>query len=112
MKKVILIAGLLALSYAAFGSLNNSASEEISLTQVEPQYPVKARIHGVEGWVLLQYDVNSTGFIENVKVLDSQPLGVFDQEAVRALRKWKYNSQNGKAVEQTGNRVHIAFNLE
>ena len=111
MKTVILIAGLIAFSYTAVSSLNHS-DDKNSLMRVAPQYPVKARIHGVEGWVLLQYDVNSAGFTKNIQVLASQPFGVFDQVAVRALQKWKYNSQNGKEVEQTGNRVHIAFNLE
>ena len=112
MKRVILVAGLIVLSYSVFGSLSDSTNQETSLVKIDPQYPVKARIHGVEGWVLLQYDVNSSGFTKNIQVLDSQPLGVFDQEAVRALQKWKYNSQNGKAVKKTGNKVHIAFNLE
>ena len=114
MRKSILIAGLIffSFSYAAFSSLNNSDGEENSLKKVEPHYPAKARIHGVEGWVLLQYDINSTGFVENVRVLDAQPLGVFEQEAVLALQRWKYNFQNGKAMGQTGNKVHFAFNLE
>lgn len=113
MKKIILIAGLMGLSCSVIAALNSSEQESDScLIRVAPHYPTKARIQGVEGWVLLQYDVSATGFIENVKILDSQPLGVFDQEAVRALQKWKECPTNKNTAEKAGNKVHIAFNLE
>lgn len=63
------------------------------------------------GYVQLKFDVDTTGNTENIQVIESQPEGVFDEAAVRALSKWKYNPKitNGKPVKQLGLKVQLDF---
>ncbi|NRB23287.1 energy transducer TonB [Shewanella sp.] len=63
------------------------------------------------GYVQLQYDVDSKGKTENIQVIKSQPEGIFDDAAVRALSKWKYNPKiaDGKPVKQLGLKVQLDF---
>ena len=84
------------------------------IVRIEPQYPRKAAMQGIEGWVRLRFDVTALGTVENVKVLDSRPRGIFDLAAKRALLKWKYKPRmdDGKAVPQPGEMVQLDFKLE
>lgn len=58
--------------------------------QLPMQYPVRARANGVEGYVLLTLLISPTGEVEQVKVLDAQPPGIFDETAMSGVQKWKF----------------------
>jgi protein TonB len=79
----------------------------------EPKFPTKAARDGIEGWVQLQFDINELGNVENVSVIDAQPKRIFDREAKKALRKWRYNPKvvDGKAIKQIGLTVQLDFKL-
>ena len=66
------------------------------------KYPESAREMGIEGRVIVQFVINASGHIENVKVLrELDP--ACDQEAVRVIKsspKWTPGKQGGKAVKQ------------
>ena len=63
------------------------------------------------GYVQLQFDVDTKGSPENIQVIESQPEGLFDDAAVIALSKWKYNPKitDGKPVKQLGLKVQLDF---
>lgn len=79
----------------------------------EPKFPTKAARDGIEGWVQLKFDINELGNVENVTVINAQPKRVFDREAKKALRKWRYNPKvvDGKALKQIGLTVQLDFSL-
>lgn len=84
------------------------------IVRLDPQYPRKAAMQGIQGWVRLSFDITELGTVENVRVLDSSPKQIFDMEAKRALLKWKYRPkmEDGKAVPQKGEMVQLDFKLE
>ncbi|WDE05254.1 TonB family protein [Thalassomonas viridans] len=84
------------------------------VVQMPPKYPTEALSKGIEGWVLLAFDINAVGGVENVKVLDAKPKRVFDKAAKQALRKWKYRAKlvDGTAVIQKNLTVQLDFNME
>ncbi|ACV26020.1 energy transducer TonB [Kangiella koreensis] len=86
----------------------------LPLFQAQPNYPVIAASQGIEGWVLLQYDVDTSGTLSNIKVVDAEPRRTFDREAVAALRKWKFRPamDNGQPMSVKAQTVKIEFNLE
>jgi len=93
----------------------NSANREVMpIVRIAPQYPRKAAMAGIEGWVLLRFDINILGVVENVEIIKSQPNKIFDGAARRALLKWKYKAKliDGKPVKQVNNNVKIEFKLE
>jgi TonB family protein len=90
--------------------------QEASLTrtrQIELDYPALALRKGIEGWVDLAYTVTAEGKVIKVKVLNSNPVGMFDTEASRALSRLRYKPtmQAGKPVA-VNTKLRIAFKLQ
>jgi protein TonB len=79
-----------------------SASTLKRTRMVAPSYPSAALRKGIEGWVEVQFNVTQNGTVEDVKVRNSSPAGVFDDAALRAVRQWRFEpvARNGVIVEQ------------
>ena len=82
------------------------------MVQIKPLYPSRAKRMGVEGYVKVELNVDSTGHVTNIEILKSVPKGVFDKSVKKALRKWKFRpkSVDGRAVSQKG-VLTLNFNL-
>lgn len=83
------------------------------IVRIEPKYPIKAARDGKEGWVKLSFTINEIGGVEDVKVIDADPKRLFDKEARRALKKWKYKPKvvDGKPLRQPGLTVQLDFKM-
>ncbi len=74
------------------------ARELTPLVRVPPEYPMNALRTETEGYVILKFTVTETGSVIDPVVLRSDPPGVFDRAAMRAVVRFKYQPQfaNGK----------------
>ena len=88
--------------------------EATPIVRIDPKYPPQAARDGREGWVRLSFTINEVGGVDDIEVIEAEPKRVFDREARRALRKWKYKPKivDGKAVKQTNMFVQLDFKLE
>lgn len=89
------------------------SKQAMPLYRVEPRFPTRALRQKLEGYVLLTFTIDTQGRPTDIVVTDSQPRRVFDKEALRAVRKWKYQPQiqGGKPVTQLGQTVRLEFKL-
>ena len=101
-------AGLL--STAVPGRAQDNASGEVKdhggrkiKTSVKPDYPQIARQMRVTGTVRLEATVAPDGKVRDTKVIGGSPLLV--QEAVTAVKKWKYEEASKESVEN----VEVVF---
>jgi len=87
--------------------------EATPLVRIEPRYPNQAARDGKEGWVKLSFTINEIGGVEDIKVLEAKPKRIFNREAKRALRKWKYKPKvvDGKPMKQPGLTVQLDFKM-
>jgi protein TonB len=87
--------------------------QAIPLYKVKPQYPLRALRRSIEGRVTLKFDIDETGKVINVQIIDSQPKRIFDRAARKAIRRWKFQPKqvDGKAVRQTGMTQTIEFEI-
>jgi TonB family protein len=67
------------------------AKEARPVVMIQPRYPREAAINGVEGWVKLKLDVDSQGKPINISVVDAMPQGVFENDALKAIAKWRFS---------------------
>ncbi len=74
----------------------------------KPSYPRDARRKGQEGWVLVGFNVTRSGAVSNVRVISAQPRGVFERQALAAVKRWRYQKQ---PVVRQGIRSRIRFRL-
>lgn len=83
------------------------------IVRIPPEYPPQASRDGKEGWVRLSFTINEVGGVEDVEVIDADPKRIFDRNAKRALRKWKYRPKivDGIAEKQYGLEVQLDFKL-
>lgn len=84
------------------------------IVRIEPKYPIQAARDGKEGWVTLSFTINEIGGVEDVDVIEAEPKRIFDKEAKRALRKWKYKPKvvDGKPMRQPGLTVRLDFKMD
>lgn len=96
-------------TFSDFGS-NQQA---LPLYRVEPRYPAKALKRGAEGHVIMSFTIDETGRPVDIQVTDANPRRMFEREAMRALKKWKYQPKvvDGKAIAQVGQTVKLEFKL-
>lgn len=89
-------------------------SEPTPIVRINPKYPVVAAREGIEGWVQLRFSVDATGTVTDIEVIAAQPQRIFEQEAIRALKRWKYqpSTQDGAAARRTGLQVQLDFQLD
>ena len=67
---------------------------------IKPDYPQRALRAGIEGEVTLRFTITPEGRVDNLRVTAAEPPGVFEREARRAVRRWRFEPrrENGHAV--------------
>jgi len=88
-------------------------TDAVPLMRVEPRYPPAQLQDGVEGWVRVRFGIGKGGKTRDVGVIDSKPAVVFDEAAVNAVRKWKYQPRvvHGQQVQRHGLTVRLVFKV-
>jgi protein TonB len=89
---------LVAVLLGACASAGNRPYQLVSAAG--PTYPAEARAAGVEGKVLVRYDIGSDGAVENARIESAEPPGVFDAAALATVRAWKFHPQMVKGEPQ------------
>jgi protein TonB len=91
-----------------------SDRDVIPLVRINPDYPPRALSRGIEGWVQVQFTITETGTVKDPKVVDSSPKGMFDEAAIKAILRWRYNPrvEGGVAMQRVGVQTIIRFELE
>ena len=84
----------------------------IPIVRIAPQYPRKALMAKIEGWVKVKFTITATGTVSGPEVVDSKPRRIFDREAIRAILKFKFKPKvvDGQGVEQVATQT-IEFDL-
>lgn len=87
--------------------------EAIPQVVIDPGYPTDAAIKGIEGFVTLRFDLDSSGHPTNIQVIAAKPKGVFEKNARQALSKWRYapKMEQGSAVTTSNLQVTLDFKL-
>jgi protein TonB len=91
-----------------------SDRDVIPLVRVPPEYPPRAQSRGLEGWVQVRFTITPTGTVKDPMVVNAEPKGMFDEAALKAIARWRYNPrvEGGVAVERVGVETIIRFQLE
>ena len=78
---------------AAPGAADHPALPQahLELTRyVVPEFPAAARARHVGGSVIVAYTVDTLGVTRHIHVVSAEPAGIFNHDAVDAIRRWRY----------------------
>jgi TonB family protein len=79
------------------------------IEHVPAAYPPSAASRGIEGVVEVSFSVSIDGTVNDVTVVSAEPADVFNQAAIAAVRRWKYEP---KTVNGTPVEAHMQLSLE
>ncbi|MCE2570722.1 TonB family protein [Motilimonas eburnea] len=85
----------------------------VPLHRVEPDFPIRAQRRGKEGYVIVSYDISTSGRAINVKIIEAKPKRTFEKAVKKAMKKWKFKPLivDGKAQMQTQQRQRFEFKM-
>ncbi len=95
-------------------NVGGSDRDTMPLVRINPDYPPRAQSRGIEGWVMIEFTITAAGTVRDARVIDASPKGYFEEAALKAIARWRYNPkvQEGVAVERVGLRIRLSFNME
>ena len=77
----------------------------------QPTFPRKALRMGTEGYVIVEFDVDTDGAVLDPYVVEAVPQGTFERAAIKAIRKWVYEAptHQGQSVKVNNVKVRLSF---
>lgn len=95
-------------------ALEGGDGEYLPIVKVAPVYPRRALQRGIEGFVIVEFTVTTSGSVRDPVVVEANPAGIFEQAAMDAALKFKYKPRvvNGVATEVGGVQNRITFQME
>jgi len=86
--------------------------EAVPLVRVAPQYPQRALRRRKQGSVKIAFTIEPDGRVSDPKVIQADPPGYFEEAALRAIRRWKFQPkrEGGVAVaRQAIQTIHFTL---
>ncbi|MDF7670971.1 TonB family protein [Orbaceae bacterium ESL0721] len=83
----------------------NYSQNATPISRNQPEYPRRALDMQIEGYVVVKYDVNREGRVENIRFIESKPNNVFNRSVITAMRSWRYRPVAAKDLT-----TRIVFN--
>ena len=115
----LILIGIFSNSAFSAKALEGYVGEDRTIIEVAkifdsaPTYPRNAIRLGREGYVLIEFDVDTDGSVLDPYVIESEPTGVFERSAIKAVRKWLFSPPVYKDVSVKVNdvRARVSFAL-
>ena len=85
----------------------------VAMVRVQPIYPIRAQERGLDGWVIVEFDVLADGSVANVQVIGSSS-SLFDDAAVKAAYRFRFRPRtvDGVPLATPGVRNRFTFTME
>ncbi len=81
--------------------------------QPMPEYPVRARLEGIQGSVVATLRVGADGRTTGLRVEEATPVGVFEGAVRRSLMRWRYDFTGSSApAPETVVSYRLNFSLD
>jgi len=73
----------------------------VPISTARPQMPEWACKKNIKGWVEVVFTVLPTGRVQDVKIVDADPRGVYEAAAIQSVSNWIYEaSKTAREVKQ------------
>lgn len=62
----------------------------VPISTPPPEFPERAKRARISGYVVVTYTIGIDGLVGNVRVIESEPRGVFEHAVETTLARWRY----------------------
>lgn len=102
MKLLLRLSPLVLLLLSAPGLAQDKKNELVAIEREPAEYPKKAHRKCIEGNVVVKFIVTTDGTTSDIEVVSSKPEGVFEDAALAAVAKWRFEPRviNGVPVQR------------
>ena len=83
----------------------------VAIVRVQPVYPTQPLSRGLEGWVLVEFDVRPDGSVSNAFVVQSSHRS-FERSALDAVQKFRYKARVVGGIPQATTGLQNLFRFE
>jgi len=83
----------------------------VVMVRVQPTYPVGQIQRGIEGYVVVEFDVLPDGTVGNIRVIESSSRA-FERSAIEAASRFRYKARVVDGVPQLTTGVRYRFRFE
>lgn len=73
-----------------------NSSIPVFVLDINPEYPLHQFVLGTRGSVTAKFEITGGGEIENIEVVESRPLGVFDNTVLEAIKSARFRDGTPK----------------
>ena len=80
----------------------------VAMIRVSPTYPPIATARGLEGYVIVQFDVMANGLVSNVVVIESSH-SAFERNAIKAAERFKFKPRVVDGEPQISRNIQNQF---
>ena len=94
---------------------NKNQKKLVPIKIVPAKYPKRALLKNISGWVTTEFDLDPSGKLRNIRLLDESPINTFSKVAIKAINKWKfkpYVNAKGEKDWFLNARYTMEFKLE
>ena len=72
-------------------------SSPVAVSKVKPKYPSRARRRGIEGEVVVAFQVQANGRVKrnSIRVVSAKPQKTFDKAVISAVSRWRFAPSAG-----------------
>lgn len=60
------------------------------IRHLSPLYPFAAKRKSIQGQVIIRIVVDKMGKVQNPEILEATPEGIFEESAIKAVRRWRF----------------------
>lgn len=94
----------------------NSASAYKTISAISPIYPEVALKKGITGNVKVEFDIDEYGYAKNIRILESNPSGIFDDAIIHSLKQsrfqWNENATQHSSIQRLSIKQNFHFKLD
>ena len=71
----------------------HNVAMELAPLVCSANYPTRARLRGIEGWVEVTFTIGVDGRVTDVALRDEEPAGWFEQSSLRAAQRLRFDPE-------------------
>jgi TonB family protein len=87
--------------------------EPVAIYRTMMEYPMSAQRAGREGWVVVNFTIDSRGQVQEPTIVDGHRTSTFSKSALEAINQWRFRPgyEDGKFVDRPDQTMRMVYQM-